>query len=289
MKTKLSFNCLLTLGSVIFLILLTQCNNQSGKMSDENSYKIIFLRHSTGGVIWKGESGFLDKIKHKLGADFAVPLWFNEYNETNGTNYNIAEQSFPKDKPYGWQNYPFDYYNIWVKNAGDKPYKEEATLEILTQEYDFIIFRHCFPVSRIEEDNGNPNIDSREKRIENYKLQYIALKEKMLQFPETKFLLWTGAALVESKTNEAQAKLTKEFFNWVRNDWDTENDNIFLWDFYELETEGGLYLKEEYAVNSGNPHPNGKFAARVAPLFCQRIVDIIETKGEKTTLTGVKK
>jgi len=184
MKTKISFNCIITLGSVIFLILLTQCNSKSGKMTDENSYKILFLRHSTGGVIWKGESGFLYKIKHILGADYAVPQWFNKYNESNGTNYNIAEQSFPKDKPYGWQNYPFDYYNIWVKNAGDKHYKEESTLEILTKEYDFIIFKHCFPVSRIEKDNGNPDINSKEKRIENYKLQYIALKEKMLQFPE---------------------------------------------------------------------------------------------------------
>ena len=28
-----------------------------------------------------------------------------------------------------------------------------------------------------------------------------------------------------------------------------------------------MYLKEEYAVNSGNPHPNGKFAERVVALF----------------------
>lgn len=289
MKTKISFYLIIAISSALFLILFSRCNSNNNKMSGDNSYNILFLHHSTGGVIWKGEEGFIGKIKHKLGADYAVPQWFNEYNETNGTNYYITEQSFPKDKPYGWQNYPYDYYNIWVKNAGDKPYKEEPTLEILSQKYDFIIFKHCFPVSMIQEDIGNPDINSRERRIENYKLQYRALKEKLLEFPNTKFLVWTGAALVKSKTNEAQAKLTKEFFNWVRNVWDTENDNIFLWDFYELETEGGLYLKDEYAVNSGNSHPSEKFAGRVAPLFCQRIVDIIETNGMKTTLTGVKK
>ena len=33
--------------------------------------------------------------------------------------------SFPKPNPYGWNNYPYDYYNIWVKNAGEELYMEE--------------------------------------------------------------------------------------------------------------------------------------------------------------------
>ena len=39
----------------------------------------------------------------------------------------------------------------------------------------------------------------------------------------------------------------REFFQWVKNEWDTEGDNIFIWDFYELETEGGIYLTEKNA------------------------------------------
>ena len=66
-------------------------------------------------------------------------------------------------------------------------------------------------------------------------------------------------------------------------------DNIFLWDFYELETEGGLYLKPEYATSPTNSHPNKDFAQKVAPYFCQRIVDVIENDGTKTTLTGIYK
>ena len=114
----------------------------------------------------------------------------------------------------------------------------------------------------------------------------MALKEKLNQFPDNKFLLWTGAANVESKTTEEYATRTRLFFDWVKNEWDMEGDNIFLWDFFELETEGGLYLVEKYARNSQDSHPSEKFGAMVAPLLCQRIVDIIETNGHKTTLTG---
>jgi hypothetical protein len=98
----------------------------------------------------------------------------------------------------------------------------------------------------------------------------------MHEFPNTKFLVWTGAARVESNTTKNQAERTKAFFDWVRNEWNTPDDNIFLWDFYELETEGTLYLKIENANDRANSHPGKAFAEKVAPLFCKRITEIIE-------------
>jgi len=77
----------------------------------------------------------------------------------NGTNYTITEQFFPRKELYGWNNYPYDYYNIWVKNAGDQPYLNEPTLEILTRQYELIIFKHCYPVSNINEDLNHPVIN----------------------------------------------------------------------------------------------------------------------------------
>ena len=163
---------------------------------------------------------------------------------------------------------------------------EEPTLEILTKQYSLVVFKHCFPVGYIEEDSGSPDIDSKEKRMENYKLQYMALKEKMLQFPDNKFLVWTGAANVKDKTTPEYAQRTRDFVNWVKTEWDSEGDNIFLWDFYEHETEGGIYLTENNARDKHDSHPAKSFGEKIAPLFCQRIVDVIETNGMKTTLTG---
>jgi len=62
--------------------------------------------------------------------------------------------------------------------------------------------------------------------------------------------------------------------------------NCFVWDLYELETEGGLYLKPEYAPEPTNSHPSEEFSRRVAPLMCQRIVDVIEGHGDSGSLTG---
>ncbi len=289
MAAKIASICQIVILLAISLFMLANCKSPDSKALNEGSYNIIFLHHSTGEVVWKGRPSGIGKLINIFSKTNEVPSWFDKYNKNNNTHYNIKEQNFPKGSPYSWDNYPYDYYNIWIKNAGDQPYMEEPTLEMLTKEYDLIIFKHCFPVGNIEEDNGNPDVESKEKRIENYKLQYAALKEKLNRFPNNKFLLWTGAANVEAQTTQENAARTRLFFDWVKNEWDTDGDNIFLWDFFELETEGGLYLAEKYARHSNDSHPDEKFGAQVAPLFCQRIVDIIETNGLKTTLTGTYK
>ncbi|MDJ0764071.1 MAG: hypothetical protein QNJ97_13905 [Myxococcota bacterium] len=227
--------------------------------------KILFLHHSTGGNILNG----------------GLMQWLRSYNATNGTAYRFENAKFPKASPYGWHNYPFDYWNIWVNHAGNRPYKEEPTLEMLTRENDVIVWKHCYPVSRIEKDTGSPKISSDRKSIENYKLQYNALKKKMHTFPKVRFLVWTGAALVKGQTQKHQAKNAKAFFDWVRNKWDEPCDNIFLWDFWELETEGGMYMKDAYAVSPRDSHPNPQFSAKVAPLFGRRIVDVIQGKDKR--------
>ena len=248
-----------------------------------NQKKVIFLHHSTGNNIWKGN---VSKYSYKLFKEGDVQKWFKKYNKNREQRINVKEMAFPKKQPYGWKNMPFDYYNIWVKNAGDKPFKEEPTLEILTKQYDLIIWKHCYPVGRIIEDKDSADINSEVRTIENYKLQYEALKNKMLEFPETKFLVWTGAAQVKGGTKEDDAKRQKEFTDWLRTEWDTKGDNIFLWDFYELETEGGLYLKDEYAASATDSHPNKEFSHIVAPFFGQRIADVINGEGDEKAITG---
>ncbi|NPA37504.1 MAG: hypothetical protein GXO47_11720 [Chlorobi bacterium] len=238
---------------------------------------VLFLHHSTGKNIYNG----------------GVKPWFDNFNSKDSLKINFFETYFPTAKKYklfgyGWRNYPYDYYNIWVKHGNKKSYKEQPTLKTLAPLWDVIIFKHCFPVSAIV-DGGKPDIDSSVKTLANYKLQYNALKKKLHEYPDTKFILWTGAALTEKATKPDRAKRAKEFFDWVRNEWDEPNDNIYLWDFYELETEGGLYLKNEFARSLKDSHPAEDFSAKVAPLFCQRVVDVIKNDGSKTYLTGVAK
>lgn len=252
------------------MILLSCCNSNNDKMT-----RIIFLHHSTGEAIWKGKT---NKYIYRLTRKGDVNKYIRSHNNHNKTNYQISAQYFPKSKPYGWNNYPYDYYNIWVKNGGKKPFMEEPTLEMLTSEYDVIIFKHCFPVSRIVPDSGSPDINSDIKSLENYKLQYEALKKKMHEFPGKKFIIWTPAANTKLKSKEDEAQRTLDFRNWIVNEWDEKGDNIYIWDFYKYETEGGIYLTDYNAHSPENSHPSVEFSARLAPLFGKFIVDVIESR-----------
>lgn len=257
---------------IIVTFLLASCSP-----SKKNMEKIIFLHHSTGYNIWLGNT---NKYIYKLTGRSDVKKYIENYNRKNNTSYLISEQFFPKSTPYGWNNYPYDYYNIWVNNAGEKPYMEEPTLEILTKEYNLIILKHCFPVSRILPDTGMADIDSDLKTIENYKLQYDALRKKMNEFPLAKFIVWTPAVNTKKLMSKEEALRTRHFYEWIINEWDKKGDNIFVWDFYHYETEGGLFLAEANASGPENSHPNREFAARVAPLFSKYIIDVLENRVE---------
>lgn len=257
---------------ILISILVTSCGSKNINMN-----KIMFLHHSTGHAVWMGNT---NRYIYKVTKKGDVQKYFDNYNRKNKTAYRISELPFPKSAPYGWNNYPYDYYNIWVKNAGPEPFMEEPTLEILTKQYNVIIFKHCFPVSRIVADTGAPDINSDVKSLENYKLQYDALKRKMHEFPNNKFIVWTPAANTKLKSKEDEAIRTRDFYTWMVNEWDAKGDNIFIWDFYNYETEGGLYLTDSNAHSPDNSHPNVEFSARIAPLFGQFIVDVIESRIE---------
>lgn len=225
---------------------------------ESNNARIIFLHHSTGGKIWNG----------------GVPELIKEYNQNNGTNYQINEQNYPATKGgYPWSNYPYDYYNLWIKHTDASQDKEELNLDQIAANYDVIILKHCFPVGQIKADKGKPDINSNRKSLENYKLQYNALRDRMLQFPDKKFIVWTGAALSEDSTTFEQAKRSKEWADWVRNEWDKPDDNIFIFDFEQLETEGGLYLK--YPSAPKDSHPDTNFSKAAAYEFVKKIIEVV--------------
>lgn len=163
---------------------------------------------------------------------------------------------------------------------------EEPTLEVLTKEYNVIIFKHCFPVSNIQAEQDSADINSDVQTISNYKLQYNAIRDKLYEYPYVKFILFTGAAQVRSNITEDEAKRASEFFSWVKEDWDISGDNIYLWDLYALQTEGDLYFKNEFAVSSSDSHPNKKFAGKAVGLLFNRIIDVIEQNGNNTNLSG---
>jgi hypothetical protein len=223
------------------------------------SVSIVFLHHSTGQAIWDG----------------GVAEYFSDHNAKNNTDYEISEMEFPS-VDYGCEYYPYYYWNIWVKHGKEETYKGQPTLLSLTQQYDVIIFKHCFPVGNIEGGWENGDITDSTKTLGNYRAQYEALKKELHSYPNNIFIVWTGAALVRDATDPTFAQRQKEFVDWVKNDWDQPNDNIFVFDFYALETEGSLYMQPQYSESSEDSHPNSDFSKKVAPIFAQFIIDTIQ-------------
>lgn len=237
--------------------------------------KTIFLHHSTGGGVFYGGNG--------------LPQWFSDYNQSHDTEYEIEEFSYP-NSPYPWDNYPYDFWNLWV-NPGQCNNNQSGIrcLDWFAERYDVIVFKHCFPGAGIVPDNGNPLVSSGRKSIENYKLQYRALRELMDSYPDNKFIVWTLAPLHRNATDPQSAARAREFVNWVKDVWLTEDStahpNIYVFDFYGLAAESTPApangqvncLKYEYEGdhNGSDSHPNAFANATIMPLFGQAIVDAI--------------
>ena len=234
--------------------------------------EVVFLHHSTGGVIWGG------------GVDTAITA----YNTANTTTYNVTQVAYP-DSPYPWANYPYDYWHLWIDGGGQAGIGQWAGVPTLTSFTDVnqvVVFKHCYPVSDIGANTGSPDVSSSSKTIQNYQLQYNALRDHLLTFSSNRFIVWTGAARVEASSSTADGQRARQFFAWVKDVWDVPGDNIYVWDFYELETEGGNFLLDQYSAGSGDSHPSSAFAQTVAPFFAQRIIDVIEGRGDIGSLTG---
>jgi hypothetical protein len=237
--------------------------------------RIGYLHHSTGWNVWKG----------------GVPEAIDAWNREHRTDYRIGKVTYPDThrngaRSYPWANYPYDYWNLWVRNQGANRDRGEQNLDDLARAYDVIVWKHCFPVSGIAPDRGQPDVGSEEKTVENYRAQYAALKARMRQFPRTRFLVWTGAALTRLETTPEEAQRARAFFAWVKGTWDEPGDNIYVWDFQALETQGGLYLVDPYSAGSTDSHPNEALSRIAGPLVARRIIDVIEGRGDSGPITG---
>jgi len=251
--------------------------------------RIAYLHHSTGEGVWNG----------------GVPAFIQDWNRTHGTDYRIEALTYPTTTrnmailgrlpdrmrnslgiTYPWANYPYDYWNLWVAHTGKDRARGEPNLDDLVKDYDVIVWKHCFPVSYVQPDKERPSVSSEAKTLANYRLQYEALKKRLHQFPSKRFIVWTGPALTQASTTPEDAERARQFSDWVKGSWDEKADNIFVWDFRTLETEGGLFLKPEFASSVDDSHPNAAFSKNVAPSIGRRIVDVIEGRGDAASIAG---
>jgi len=226
--------------------------------------KIYFLHHSTGNGVYSYPSK-------------GVPAWFSDYNSAHSTNFQISHRYYP-NSPYPWANYPYDYWNLWINGACTNSDPDMVCMDYLTQNYDVIIYKHCYPSSDILADTGSPDLGSSRKSIENYKLQYRALRDLMDSYPDNIFIMWTLPPRRESETNAANALRATQFSEWMKTEFLTEDGNehpnIYIFDFRDIVMGPDNFLADGY-VGDSSSHPNDAANNAAGPQFSQFIVDSI--------------
>lgn len=244
-------------------------------VANAQSDKAIFLHHSTGGAVF---------------SEGNVTQWISDYNTQHATNYSVTELAYPND-PWGWENYPYDFWKLWVDGSCDNAVNNIQCFDRLCQDNELIIFKHCFPGAGISEDSGNGNVASAEKTLANYQLQYRALLALFDQYPNNKIMVWTLAPLHRNATDTGQTARAAQFANWVKNIWLTEDGknhpNVFIFDFFGLAAEqaaspanGMQYcLKYDYEGdhNGSDSHPNTSANQLIGPIFAEQIVTTLAT------------
>lgn len=245
--------------------------------------KALFLHHSTGSGLYSAGK---------------VSDWVKTYNSANGTNFQITERAYP-NTPWPWENYPYDYWKLWVNNSCNNSNPNIECLPSLASNYGLVIFKHCYPGASVNPDTGSPDITSSRKSLENYKLQYRALRTLMDGMPDKKFMVWTLVPLHRLATTTEQAARAYEFVKWVKNNWLSEDGkshpNIFVFDFFSLAAEmnenptnGKQYcLKYEYegSHSSEDSHPNVLANQTIGPFFSKAVIDVLTTNYYITSIS----
>jgi hypothetical protein len=219
----------------------------------EKTVKIHFLHHSTGGNLIGGAGG--------------IGKMFADYNVQHGTDYQFTDEwSTPTSG-----NYPYDYYIDTFT---------PARLRELAAKYQVVVWKHCYPGSSILDDTGKPDINSSRKSIENYLLQYRALRDRFDGYPDTRFILWTLPPLHRKASTADMARRATAFTEWVKSGFLRENGshpNQHIFDFRGYVTGEDNFLRYEYERDhsDSDSHPNQLANDTVCPFFFHSILDVL--------------
>ncbi len=175
--------------------------------------KIMLLHHSTGHVVWMGTTS---RVGAKLFGKSALKSRMDAYNKQRHQLRRIRPDELPATSKGTLGQLPYDYYNLWVKHFGSDAYKGEPYAGDSEPKLRCHRLEALLPGQRHPSRYGGSDVDSPEKRLENYKLQYAALKEKVHSFPRAKVIVRTRAALTEQHAAQDEAQRAKEFLDWVR-------------------------------------------------------------------------
>jgi hypothetical protein len=227
----------------------------------------IFLHHSTGDNIW-GPNGSVTSI----------PLETAKYNSDHGLSgdaaVSINESWWPDGANSG--NNEWYYWHIIFENRD----LSNSDIRPILAANKIVVIKSCFPSSWIDRaGHASDTLTPTEKTIYNYKWHWRHIVDVMKKHPENFFVIWTNAPVVAGQTDATMAGNAKKFCQWAKDTLAKGYDakvgafpkNIYVFDYFSKLTDANGYELLQYAVNSGDSHPNSAATALVAPQFASEI------------------
>ncbi|MCL4364369.1 hypothetical protein M1328_03970 [Patescibacteria group bacterium] len=188
--------------------------------------KILFIHHSTGGLLL-----FFGKVRVLLRKKAShVELWDHSYNlyRYKFLSYLIGLFTFKTGLSDGNGKMVGKDFNINISNNSPKEYAEifsrrmdDYTLKNILY-FDTVIFKNCFPTSKIETI----------EKLNNYKEYYSQIMKNISSY-KNRFIIFTQPPLRKEMNNPVWARNARKLANFMSLET-RKYKNIFIFDFFNF-------------------------------------------------------
>jgi len=222
---------------------------------------VIFLHHSTGWNLI--EQGGVRERFTEAGYDF----WDHDYTwpglrRPDGSyadySYNIPDDNTDPD----------GLAKIFAQRAYDLSLNALSGL----LQHEVIVFKSCFPVSHITND----------EQLGAYKSYYLDIRDVMDQHLDKVFVVVTLPPLNPVATDAEAAARARAFADWLKSDEYLDGHlNVFTFDFFDYLAEDDPtspdynMLRQAYREGSDS-HPNRTANQTIGPPFVDSILDAVQ-------------
>ena len=251
---------------ILVVLFLFMANTHAIQAASNPKKKILFIHHSTGGNLIK-EGNVRKEIK-KLNPH--VEFWDYSYNLSPLLPMFLANHTHLKGlsdyqgkitgKDYAIvlsNNSPKEYADIFSRNPNDSTFKA-----ILS--YDMIVFKNCFPTTRIASD----------KQLAEDIQYYTTIRNSLMKYPNKQFILMTPPPSRRETTNAANAKRAMKLATFLTSQgFQKKASNIHVFDYFSKLSDSDGMLKKEYErLLPWDSHPNRKANLSISPIFAAYVV-----------------
>lgn len=232
--------------------------------------KILFIHHSIGGLLLK--YGQVRETLKKTVPE--IELWDHGYNRQKGWLPFIAELTYHTGLSDADGKMTGTDYNISLSNNSPKEYDQifsrdpsDFTLKSILS-YDVIIFKNCFPTTKIVSD----------AMLEDHKKHYASIVVNLRKYPQKQFFIFTPPPLRSEMTRRDYAKRARILSDWMIHSLTSGNISVF--DFFDLlvdsDGQNANMLKREYSpFLFFDSHPNKNANKDIGPIFVKEIVKLM--------------